>query len=491
MVRRLRAWLRAWPLQRRVAYLTTIAVALAVALTSVAGYVTLRISLYRALDAEMVQTATSLAVVPVAQDIRTLGGLTERALRAGNVSVAAIRTDGETFYVPDERDHLVLGAKELAVARLQSGYSARNGVTSGGDAYRIVAVPITDLGNYALVLGRPLQPTNDILSSLWLVLIIFGVAGVIIAAVVGAYVARSSLRPVRELSAAVEYVSVTKELTPITINAPAGDIAVLAESFNQMLQSLASSRERQARLIADAGHELRTPLTSLRTNIELLAADAESGMLKQKDRIAILADVKAQLVEFTELIGDLVQLARDETASTPEALDFRNVVNAALDRVRRRAHGLIFDVELNPFYLVGDSDTLERAITNLLDNAVKWSPLNGTIRVQLEGDRLRVADQGPGISEADMPFIFDRFYRGDTARQTSGTGLGLSIVAQTVAQHGGWVTAGRSAQGGAEFTIQLPGATSLEAITQPTPDTGSPRKVVENDKAESIQGGRL
>jgi len=491
MVRRLRAWLRAWPLQRRVAYLTTIAVALAVALTSVAGYVTLRISLYRALDAEMVQTATSLAVVPVAQDIRTLGGLTERALRAGNVSVAAIRTDGETFYVPDERDHLVLGAKELAVARLQSGYSARNGVTSGGDAYRIVAVPITDLGNYALVLGRPLQPTNDILSSLWLVLIIFGVAGVIIAAVVGAYVARSSLRPVRELSAAVEYVSVTKELTPITINAPAGDIAVLAESFNQMLQSLASSRERQARLIADAGHELRTPLTSLRTNMELLAADAESGMLKQKDRIAILADVKAQLVEFTELIGDLVQLARDETASTPEALDFRNVVNAALDRVRRRAHGLIFDVELNPFYVVGDSDTLERAITNLLDNAVKWSPPNGTIRVQLEGDRLRVADQGPGIAEADMPFIFDRFYRGDTARQTSGTGLGLSIVAQTVAQHGGWVTAGRSAQGGAEFTIQLPGATSLEALTQPTPDTGSPRKVVENDKAESIQGGRL
>jgi two-component system sensor histidine kinase MprB len=491
MVRRLRAWLRAWPLQRRVAYLTTIAVALAVAVTSVAGYVTLRISLYRALDAEMVQTATSLAVVPVAQDIRTLGGLTERALRAGNVSVAAIRTDGETFYVPDERDHLVLGAKELAVARLQSGYSARNGVTSGGDAYRIVAVPITDLGNYALVLGRPLQPTNDILSSLWLVLIIFGVAGVIIAAVVGAYVARSSLRPVRELSAAVEHVSVTKELTPITINAPAGDIAVLAESFNQMLQSLASSRERQARLIADAGHELRTPLTSLRTNIELLAADAESGMLKQKDRIAILADVKAQLVEFTALIGDLVQLARDETASTPEALDFRNVVNAALDRVRRRAHGLIFDVELNPFYVVGDSDTLERAITNLLDNAVKWSPPNGTIRVQLEGDRLRVADQGPGISEADMPFIFDRFYRGDTARQTSGTGLGLSIVAQTVAQHGGWVTAGRSAQGGAEFTIQLPGATSLEALTQPTHDTGSPRKVVENDKAESIQGGRL
>ena len=128
LLRRLRAWLRALPLQRRVAYLTTAAVALAVAVTSVAGYLTMRISLYQALDAEMVQTATSLAVVPVAEDIRTLGGLTERALRAGNVSVAAIRTDNEVFYVPDERDHLVLGAKELAIARLQSGYSARSGI---------------------------------------------------------------------------------------------------------------------------------------------------------------------------------------------------------------------------------------------------------------------------------------------------------------------------------------------------------------------------
>ena len=472
MFGRLKAWLRALPLRRRVAYLTTAAVALAVAVTSVAGYVTLRISLYNALDAELVENASALAAVPVAQDIRTLGGLTERALRVGNVSVAAIRADGEIFYVPDERDHLVVGAEELAVARLQSGYSARSGVTTDGEEYRIVAVPITDLGNYALVLGRPLKPTNEILSSLWLVLIIFGVAGVIVAAVAGATVARSSLRPVRELSAAVEHISVTKELTPITIRA-SSDIAVLAESFNQMLQSLASSRERQAQLIADAGHELRTPLTSLRTNIELLSADASSGMLKQQDRIDILADVRAQLVEFTDLIGDLVQLARDETASSPEPLDFRNVVNSALDRVRLRAHGLLFDVELNPFYVVGDSDSLERAVTNLLDNAVKWSPPGGTIRLQLEGDRLRVADQGPGIAEGDMPFIFDRFYRGDTARQTPGSGLGLSIVAQTITQHGGWIRAGRSAQGGAELTVQLPGATSLEDLMGSRQSSGS------------------
>src|SRR4029450_11167952 len=122
---------------------------------------------YRAWAAEMIETATSLAVLPVAQDIRTLGGLTERALRAGNVSVAAIRTDGEVFTVPDERDHLALGARALAVARVQSGSPASCGGTPGGEEFRIVAGPITALGNYALVLGRPLQPTNEILSSLW------------------------------------------------------------------------------------------------------------------------------------------------------------------------------------------------------------------------------------------------------------------------------------------------------------------------------------
>ncbi len=105
-----------------------------------------------------------------------------------------------------------------------------------------------------------------------------------------------------------------------------------------------------------------------------------------------------------------------------------------------------------------------------MDNAVKWSPPGGTVRIQLEGDRLRVADQGPGIAEEDLPYVFDRFYRSDTSRNTPGTGLGLSIVAQAVHRHGGRVVAGRSAQGGAEFTMRLPGSTTLEglAATDPT-----------------------
>jgi two-component system sensor histidine kinase MprB len=465
----LRRAFRALPLQRRVGYLTTVAVALAVAATGIAGYLTLRISLYQALDQELTEIATSLAV-PVAQDIRSLGGLTERALRAGNVSVAAVRSDGTIFYVPDEHVHLVLGPDEIVIARLQQGSSVRSGVATDGEAYRIVAVPITDLGNYAFVLGRPLQATNNILSSLWLVLIIFGAGGVILAAVAGAAVARSSLRPVRELSAAVEHMTATDELVPIDVTGSGDDLTRLAEAFNGMLRSLASSRERQQRLIADAGHELRTPLTSLRTNIELLASDAKTGLLKRDDRVQILSDVSAQLAEFTTLVGDLVQLARDEiVAPSPEPVDFRDVVNAAIERVRRRGKGLTFDVELNPLYVIGEADTLERAVTNLLDNAVKWSPPGGTIRVQLEGDRLRVADQGPGIDDADLPYVFDRFFRSDASRNTPGTGLGLSIVAQTIARHGGWVKAGRSAQGGAEFTIRLPGTTAVEDLAPDSP----------------------
>ena len=193
------------------------------------------------------------------------------------------------------------------------------------------------------------------------------------------------------------------------------------------------------------------------------------------------------MVEFTSLIGDLVALARDETFATPVPLDFRDVVNAALNRVRRRAFGLNFDVELNPFYVVGDSDMLERALTNLLDNAVKWSPPGGTVRVQLEGDRLRVADEGPGIAEADLPFVFDRFYRADTARNTPGTGLGLSIVAQTISQHGGWVKAGalrpgrgrvhrpaarRQQPGGPDRADRTPAGVDAYALSQPTSPAG-------------------
>jgi two-component system, OmpR family, sensor histidine kinase MprB len=461
-VLRIRAFLRTFSLQTRVTVLTAVAVALAVAATGAAAFLTTRLALYQQLDSELLDLAVTVAT-PLGAAPQDLEDVNTSALEAINASAALVSADGKVLQVPQQQVALQPGAEELAIARLGTGHSVRTELAANGQPYRVAAVPVPN-SDLALVLGRPLRPTNLILSSLLLVLVIFGAAGVVWAAIAGSAVARSGIRPVRRLTLAAEHVADTDDLAPIPVSGN-DELSRLADSFNQMLRALALSRERQQQLIADTGHELRTPLTSLRTNIELLVADEQRGNLPAQARQEILADVSAQLAEFTSLIGDLVQLAReDRVTPAPEPIDFRNVVNSALERVRRRGPGLRFDVELNPFYVIGEADTLERAITNLLDNAVKWSPPGGTVRVQLEGDRLRVADEGPGIAEKDLPYIFDRFYRADSSRNTPGTGLGLSIVAQTVARHGGSVRAGRSAQGGAEFTVRLPGSTTLAGL---------------------------
>lgn len=437
--------------------LVAVAVATAVALTGVAAWLLTNLTVYSQLDSELVDVAAVTANW-VAVDIEGMGGLDTNALNAANVTVMLVRADNRVTTLPGEKVTLVPGAAELAVARTQQGSSARTGVASNGEPYRIVAVPFqSTTENFALVLGRPLEATNNIMGTLAWSLALFGVLGVGVSTAIGFTIARSAIRPVQRLAEAVTRVTDTNDLTPITVEG-SGELADLGRSFNTMLGTLASSRERQKRLTADAGHELRTPLTSLRTNVELLVADERNRMLPEGARADILRDIAAQLGEFTTLVGDLVHLTREDVVEPhPEPIDLRDVVNSAIARAKRRGPSLTFDVELNPFFLVGESDSLERAITNLLDNAVKFSPQGGTVHVLLEGDRLRISDQGPGISDEDLPHVFDRFWRSPSARNTPGSGLGLSIVAQTIKAHGGWVKAGRSAEGGAEFIIRLPG----------------------------------
>ena len=447
------------PLQDRLAVLVAAAVASAVALTGVAAWFLTNITVYNQLDSELVDVAAVTANW-VAVDIEGMGGLDTNALKAANVTVMLVRADGRPTTLPGETVSLVPGVEELSVARRQQGSSARTGVASNGEQYRIVAVPLqSSTENFALVLGRPLQATNNIMGTLGWSLMLFGVLGAGVSSAIGCVIARASIRPVLRLTEAVARVTDTNDLTPIAVDG-SGELSDLGRSFNTMLDTLASSRERQKRLIADAGHELRTPLTSLRTNVELLVADERSQMLPEGARSDILRDIAAQLGEFTTLVGDLVHLSREDVVEAhPEPIDLRDVINSAVARAKRRGPSLTFDVEVNPLFLVGEPDSLERAITNLLDNAVKFSPQGGTIHVLLEGDRLRISDQGPGIPEQDLPHVFDRFWRSPSARNAPGSGLGLSIVAQTIKAHGGWVKAGHSAEGGAEFIVRLPGET--------------------------------
>lgn len=437
--------------------LTATAVAAAVACVAGAAYMMTRWSLYDQLDRELTQVSgyTSDAI---ATDIDNMGGLNTDALRAVNVTLIVVDASGGQLRVPGENTALLTGDPELAIARLQAGYSARTSSGLDGLTYRMVATPMSvGKANYAVVLGRAIAPTANTLDSLWLVMVAVGLMGTGFAMATSYWVGRATLSPVRELSDAVHHITETDELAPIQIHSD-DELGDLTKSFNSMLASLRQSRDRQRRLIADAGHELRTPLTSMRTNIELLVADENSGMLPPGARHEILHDVAAQLGEFTSLVADLVQLSReDKLQRNLVELDFADVVAASVERARRRGPGINFDVVLHPLLLTGEPDNLERAVTNLLDNAVKFSPQNGTIHVHLVGDQLRIADEGPGIAEEDLPHVFDRFYRSDRARNTPGTGLGLSIVAHTVNAHGGWVRAGNADGGGAEFTLHLPG----------------------------------
>lgn len=436
--------------------LVSASVAIAVLGSSLAGYFMTKLSLYSQLDNQLTNLGSSLSAT-VSQDPNNLNALTASGLQAANVSVALVPADGTaTQNVQGATSFLPVGAEEIAVARTGMGDTART-VMVRGVTTRMVAVPVTFGGShYALVLGRSMETTRATLSSLWLVLFVVGLLGVVLSAVTGYLAARSTTRPISDLSTAVHRVTRTDKLDPIPVRS-ADELGQLATSFNTMLSSLSTSRERQRRLIADASHELRTPLTSMRTNVELLLADQKTGMLPEAARGEILTDIAGQLGEFSSLIGDLVQLSRDDAPPrSPEQLDLADVVDRAVERARRRGPGLTFDVSLMPHPMLGDPATLERAVTNLLDNAVKFSPSDGTITVAMDGETVTVSDEGPGIAEEDLPHIFERFYRSDRSRNTPGTGLGLAIVAHTVTSYGGWIRASRAPGGGAMFTMSLP-----------------------------------
>lgn len=472
-------------LQERLAIAIALAIAAAVAVTGIAAYALTLVTVYDQLDAELVDVA-NITSGALSEDLENMGGIDTSSWRAANVIVTLVRSDGHVTTMPGRQTRLVLGPEETTIARVSHGWSSRTGVNSAGGLTRIVAVPLVDQQqHYALVVGRPLAPTLAILQTTGLSLLLFGGVGAAIAAAIGYVIAKSGLQPIRQLSDAVLSIAATNKLTPVEIRGD-DEIADLGSTFNRMLKALESSRERQRRLIADAGHELRTPLTSMRTNVELLVADERQGMLPDGARAEILRDVAAQLGEFTQLVGDLVQLSREETVqAAPEPVDLRDIIHHALERVKRRGPGLAWRVSLNPLYLVGEPDALERAITNLLDNAVKFSPPGGTITVELSGDRLRVADEGPGIADEDLPHVFERFYRSEHARATTGSGLGLSIVAQTIQAHGGWVKAGHAPEGGAELIARLPGSTippeeEAEAARQAAAEASDPTYVIED-----------
>jgi len=441
-------------LASRVTLLATVAVGLAVAGVAVAAFITVRVQMHQTLDDSLLQRADAAARSDALSSL-SADRVPSWALGAADVRIVFITADHRAFSA-DRGSTLELGRQELEVADGQVAYSIRT-IAADGDHYRVVAVPAPE-PNAALVVAQSLEPTEQTLNKLGIVLLIFGAAGVIGAALVGWGVARNGLRPVRRLTSAAEEIARTEKLDPIEVEGN-DEIARLASAFNAMLTALSASRDRQLQLVADAGHELRTPLTSLRTNLDLLVQADRQGGLSDTSRTELLDDVRFQIAELTTLIGDLVELARDEPLPVSvEAVDLAEITDRAVMRVRRRASNVELDVHTEPWWVTGEPHALERAITNLLDNAAKWSPPQGVVTVTLRQGSLLIADQGRGISEEDLPHVFDRFYRSKESRTLAGSGLGLAIVRQVAERHGGVVRAGPWHDGGAAFWFDIPGS---------------------------------
>jgi two-component system sensor histidine kinase MprB len=230
----------------------------------------------------------------------------------------------------------------------------------------------------------------------------------------------------------------------------------MLDTLEGSMNALDASVVAQRQLVADASHELRTPVTSLRTNIELLQQAGTQMDAEEQGRL--LDDLVEQLEDLTLLINDLIDLARGEEPNV-EVEDARLdlLLEEVVDRVRQRSPSARLLLDLSPTIVTGVPARLERAVGNLIENALKYSPPGETVEVALHGRELTVRDHGPGISAEDLPHIFDRFYRGAEARGRPGSGLGLAIVRQVAAQLGGVITAEAPPGGGTLMRLRIPG----------------------------------
>jgi two-component system sensor histidine kinase MprB len=325
--------------------------------------------------------------------------------------------------------------------------------TFGGQPYRVVAVPRDDGGEIRV--GRSLAETDSVLSSVRNRSILVGLVIIALAAAAGVLIARRTTRSVTRLSAAADQIAASGRLDIAVPPGGRDEIGRLARAFASMLAALTRSRDQQQRLVQDAGHELRTPLTSLRANIDTLRRHPD---LATAPRGHLLADLDSELRELSALVDELVALAVDSHDDEPEqAVALDQLAGRAADRTRRRG-GRTIIVNAAPTVVVGKPEQLLRAIGNLLDNAVKFSPDGTPIELSVRGGRLQVRDHGPGIAAEDLPRVFDRFYRAVDARSLPGSGLGLAIVRQIAEDAGGSASAANHPDGGAVFTLELPSA---------------------------------
>jgi two-component system sensor histidine kinase MprB len=357
----------------------------------------------------------------------------------------------------------------MAVAKGKSQQVLRT-VTDGSQSYRELIVPLpknslvsctsgicnvstTSAQLYIVDITGEVTELSHLVSTLMLV----AAGGLLLAFGLGLFLARQALHPLEEVTNEIETVATTNDLQYRLIEGDEDELGRLRRVFNRLLHSVESSQNLQRQLVVDASHELRTPLTSLRTNAQVLS---RAGELSVEELHQITDDMVTQVDELAALVTDLGELARGERSEGPlERLRLDDSVDECVETARTyaRIRDITIDVEMETSFVEARHDRLNRAISNLLTNAVKFSPEGGQIAVRSSEGTVSVADSGPGISDEDRQYVFDRFWRSPSARSLPGSGLGLSIVAQVVDEFHGTVTVDRDPiLGGGRFTLTFP-----------------------------------
>jgi two-component system sensor histidine kinase MprB len=437
--------------------------ALAIGLGLLVAYLTVKNELYHQLDASLTARAQPIVATGPTKSLSALGRLRPKAatpaLGGANGYVQFVRKDGSIVLPAPEGVKLPTTlARSVAAGTASSGFSE---AVVDGTRVRIYTAELRP--GIAVQVARPLSEIVQTLSGLRLLFLAISVFAIAGAVVIALALSKALLRPVRRLTEHAERIAATGDLGERTDQTRSDELGRLAVAFNTMLDALAASVTAQRQLVADASHELRTPLTTARTNLEVM--ELHENMAPSQRR-RIVSEAIAELREMTQLIEELVELARGERQPLEKGPTRLDLIADEVIAVAARRSGREFRVELAPTLVEGSPASLSRAITNLVDNALKWGPPGAPVEVAVQKGVVSVRDHGPGITDDDLPHVFDRFYRAAAARTLPGSGLGLAIVRQIAEAHGGTITAEQAVGGGSLFTLRIP-PFPAEAATEP------------------------
>ena len=442
-------------LRTRFAMVTGVIVLVVVALVGFGAYAAAANQLYSQVDDSLDTRVNQIADAlqrnnrPMVPGFRQRNPITDELLQTEFDAVTQIIDPTSGIVATAGKVDLPEHERDDAMASSGDGFH-RETVSLEGGNYRILTVAMPN--GVLIKVGKNVNDIDDAIGGMRAWFIGIAVAGFGLAAIAGWMFASKVSKPIELLASSADDIARTQDLDHNVEVTGANEVTKLASSFNTMLAALRRSVTRQRQLVQDASHELRTPLTSLRANTELL----QRPSLSDSERTAILADMRAEIDELTELSSELSALATDQKAAEqPTMVDLREIADEIATRARRRTTGDITVSSIGATHVTARMHQLERALSNLVDNAIKFSPDGSDVAIIISDGRIVVQDNGPGISAADKPHVFDRFYRATATRSLPGSGLGLAIVAQFAEDHGIATIVEDAPNGGAVVGLQF------------------------------------